>query len=55
MRQDSYLPLAYGFGFGIDKVYDYLKSAGVHDSVDPIRSTLIFGTRGAGRVAPSAP
>jgi hypothetical protein len=32
-----------GFGFGIGKVYDYLKSGGVHDSVDPVRSTLIFG------------
>jgi putative membrane protein len=28
-----------GFGFG--KVYEYLNSVGVHDSVDPIRSTLI--------------
>jgi inner membrane protein YidH len=33
-----------GFGFGIGKVYDYLKSAGVHDSVDPIRSTLLVGS-----------
>jgi putative membrane protein len=32
-----------GFGFGIGKVYDYLKSVGVRDSVDPIRRTLIFG------------
>jgi putative membrane protein len=33
-----------GFGFGIGKVYEYLKSVGIHDSVDPIRSTLIFGS-----------
>jgi uncharacterized membrane protein YidH (DUF202 family) len=33
-----------GFGFGIGKVYEYLKAAGLHDSVDPIRSTLIFGS-----------
>jgi putative membrane protein len=33
-----------GFGFGIGKVYGYLKSAGVHDSVDPIRSTLLVGS-----------
>jgi putative membrane protein len=32
-----------GFGFGIGKVYDYLKSVGVRDSVDPIRRPLIFG------------
>jgi len=32
-----------GFGFGIGKVYDYVKSAGINDTVDPIRSTLIFG------------
>jgi putative membrane protein len=31
-------------GFGIGKVYEYLKSVGLHDSVDPIRSTLIFGS-----------
>ena len=33
-----------GFGFGIGKVYEYLKSVGIHDTVDPIRSTLIFGS-----------
>jgi putative membrane protein len=33
-----------GFGFGIGKVYEYLKSVGTHDTVDPIRSTLIFGS-----------
>jgi putative membrane protein len=33
-----------GFGFGIGKVYEYLRSVGIHDSVDPIRSTLIFGS-----------
>jgi putative membrane protein len=33
-----------GFGFGIGKVYEYLRSAGIQDSVDPIRSTLIFGS-----------
>lgn len=33
-----------GFGFGIGKVYEYLKAAGVRDTVDPIRSTLIFGS-----------
>ena len=32
-----------GFGFGIGKAYEYLKSVGIHDTVDPIRSTLIFG------------
>jgi uncharacterized membrane protein YidH (DUF202 family) len=32
------------FGFGIGKVYEYLKSVGIHDSVDPIRSTLISGS-----------
>jgi putative membrane protein len=32
------------FGFGIGKAYEYLKSVGMHDSVDPIRSTLIFGS-----------
>jgi putative membrane protein len=31
------------FGFGIGKVYDYLQSAGLRASADPIRSTLIFG------------
>jgi putative membrane protein len=31
-----------GFGFGVGKVYEYLKSLGIHDSVDPIHSTLIF-------------
>ena len=24
-----------GFGFGIGKVYEYLKSVGIHDTVDP--------------------
>jgi len=33
-----------GFGFGIGKVYECLRSAGTHASVDPIRSTLIFGS-----------
>jgi putative membrane protein len=33
-----------GFGFGIGKVYEYLRSVGIHDTVDPIRSTLIFGS-----------
>jgi putative membrane protein len=32
------------FGFGIGKVYEYLKSVGIRDTVDPIRSTLIFGS-----------
>jgi putative membrane protein len=32
------------FGFGIGKVYDYLHSAGIRASADPIRSTLIFGS-----------
>lgn len=31
-------------GFGIRKAYEYLKSVGIHDTVDPIRSTLIFGS-----------
>jgi len=31
-----------GFGFGIGKVYEYLKSVGLHNTVDPIRSTLVF-------------
>lgn len=33
-----------GFGFGIGKLYEYLKSVGIHDTVDPIRSTVIFGS-----------
>ena len=33
-----------GFGFGIGKAYEYLKSAGLRDPADPIRNTLIFGT-----------
>ena len=32
-----------GFGFGIGKFYDYLQTAGLHESLDPIRSTLLFG------------
>ncbi len=32
-----------GFGFGIGKLHAYLESSGVHNSLDPIRSTLIFG------------
>ncbi len=32
-----------GFGFGIGKLDAYLQSSGVHTSLDPIRSTLIFG------------
>jgi len=33
-----------GFGFGIGKVYECLRSVGTHASVDPIGSTLIFGS-----------
>jgi putative membrane protein len=33
-----------GFGFGIGKAYDYLKSAGIRGPVDPIRSTVVFGS-----------
>lgn len=32
-----------GFGFGIGKLNAYLEASGVHRSLDPIRSTLIFG------------
>jgi putative membrane protein len=32
-----------GFGFGIGKLHAYLESSGVHTTLDPIRSTLIFG------------
>jgi len=32
-----------GFGFGIGKFYDYMQTAGIHDALDPIRSTLVFG------------
>jgi putative membrane protein len=32
------------FGFGIGKASDYLRSAGIRDTVDPIRSTQIFGS-----------
>ena len=32
-----------GFGFGIGKLPVYLASSGVHTSLDPVRSTLIFG------------
>jgi inner membrane protein YidH len=32
-----------GFGFGIGKIHEYLNSAGLHHSADPIRSTRIFG------------
>ena len=32
-----------GFGFGIGKFYDYLQTAGLHQSLDPIQSTRIFG------------
>ena len=33
-----------GFGFGIGKVYECLRSVGTHASVDPICSALIFGS-----------
>lgn len=32
-----------GFGFGIGKFYDYLETAHLHETLDPARSTLIFG------------
>lgn len=32
-----------GFGFGIGKFYDYMQTAGIHQELDPVRSTLIFG------------
>jgi len=32
-----------GFGFGIGKLYDYLQTAGLHEALDPIHSTLVFG------------
>jgi putative membrane protein len=32
-----------GFGFGIGKIADYLKAAGVQTSLDPAHSSLIFG------------
>jgi putative membrane protein len=33
-----------GFGFGIGKIADYFKAAGVQTSADPAHSSLIFGT-----------
>jgi len=32
-----------GFGFGIGKLADYLKTAGLRTPVDPAHSSLIFG------------
>ena len=32
-----------GFGFGVDKFYDYLETTGVEGSLDPYHSTLVFG------------
>jgi putative membrane protein len=32
-----------GFGFGIGKFYDYLQTAELHQTLDPIQSTRIFG------------
>jgi putative membrane protein len=32
-----------GFGFGIGKFYDYLETAHLHKTLDPIRSTLLLG------------
>ena len=32
-----------GFGFGIGKFYDYLQTAGLAKSLDPIRSTALVG------------
>jgi len=32
-----------GFGFGIGKLFEYLRAAGMHEAADPIRSTKIFG------------
>jgi putative membrane protein len=31
-----------GFGFGVGKFYGYLHDAGLHERLDPIRSTLSF-------------
>ena len=32
-----------GFGFGIGKLFEYLRAAGLREAADPIRSTKIFG------------
>ncbi len=32
-----------GFGFTIGKFYDYLETAHLHETLDPIRSTLLLG------------
>jgi putative membrane protein len=32
-----------GYGFGVGKFYGYLHDAGLHERLDPIRSTLSFG------------
>jgi putative membrane protein len=32
-----------GFGFGIGKLFEYLRVAGLREAADPIRSTKIFG------------
>jgi len=32
-----------GFGFGVGKFYDYLETTGRGGSLDPYRSTLVFG------------
>ena len=32
-----------GFGFGIGKLFEYLRAAGLRETADPIRSTKIFG------------
>jgi putative membrane protein len=32
-----------GFGFGIGKLFEYLRATGLHEAADPIRSTKIFG------------
>jgi uncharacterized membrane protein YidH (DUF202 family) len=34
--------IAFGFGFG--KFHGYLQTAGLREKIDPIHSTLIFGT-----------
>ena len=31
--------IGFGFGFGVGKFYGYLHDAGLHERLDPIRST----------------
>ena len=35
--------IGFGSGFGIGKLFEYLRAAGLREAADPIRSTKIFG------------